>query len=130
MNLPVVTFEGVKLLEVGNDGKSHDRDATLRIDNDHVDVVDGATSLESVRYADVLDVFHSHSREPRWTGPDGNAVPVAKIGGRFGFLRGADDWITLRTKNAFVSVRIQPDALQRVVSELQARTGRQIVQTR
>lgn len=128
--MPVVTFEPVKLLEVDQEGKSHDHDAALRLGGDRVDVVDGTQSLESVRYADLLDVFHSHSREPRWTGPDGNAMPVVKMGGRFGFLKGADDWITLRTKKSFVAVRVQPQELQRVTSELQARTGRQVVQIR
>ena len=128
--VPIVTFERIKLLEIQQNGKSHDRDAALRFRGDRVDVIDGTTALQSVRYADLIDVFHSHSREPRWIGPGGNAVPVAKTGGRFGFLRGDDDWITLRTKEGFVSVRVQPEELDGVMSELHTRTGRQVVQAR
>jgi serine/threonine protein kinase len=128
--MPVVTFDQVKVLEIDRDGKPHDRDASLRLGGDRVDLLDGTTALQSVRYADLVDVFHSHSREPRWTDPDGTTVFVTRVGGTFGFLRGADDWITLRTKKSFVAVRVQPEELPRVVSELQARTGRHVVQAR
>ena len=128
--LPVVTFEPITLLEIDHDGKSHDRDASLRLGGDSVDVLDGGKSLQSVRYGELLDVFHSHSRDPRYTRAGGAAISVAKTGGPFGFLKGADDWITLRTRKTFVALRVAPEELPRLLSEFRARTGRQVVEIR
>jgi hypothetical protein len=127
--LPLVTFGNVKLL-VLEDGKSRDRAAALRLGRDGLQILDGETILQSTSYRDVVGLFQSHSREPRWTGPDGTSVPVIKVGGKFGFLKGTPDWVTLRTKKAFIPLRVQEAQLGRVIAELEARTGTKIVRTR
>ena len=40
------------------------------------------------------------------------------------------DWITLRTKQAFIPLRVQDEDLARVIAELEIRTGSKIVRTR
>ena len=127
--MPVLTFSKVRLLVPG-DARVSDRDASLRFVSDGLQVVDGSQTLQSTAYRDILGVFHSHSREPRWATPDGTAVPVAKVGGRMSFLKGVPDWITVRTKNAFIPLRVQGDDLDRVIAALEARTGTKIVHTR
>ena len=57
-------------------------------------------------------------------------MPVAKPGGKFAFLKGVPDWITLRTRQAFIPLRVQEEDLARVIAELEIRTGSKIVRTR
>jgi hypothetical protein len=90
-------------------------------------VVDGATTIESVPYHEVIGIYYSHSKEPRWTSPDGTSVPVAKAGSVFGFLKGTPDWITVRTRRAFIPLRVRDDDVRRLTTELEARTGTRVV---
>jgi serine/threonine-protein kinase len=128
-NVPIMMFQGVKFLVVDG-GKTRDQDATLRLGVDRVEVLDGDTPLRAVRYSDVIAVFHSHSRDPEWTGADGKSVPLVKASGRFQFLKGPSDWITVKTRNSFVSLRVDESELAQVIGGLEARTGTHIVQTR
>jgi serine/threonine-protein kinase len=128
-SLPIVTFGQMKTLVLEN-GKSRDRDASLRFETDVLQVLDGQKTIQSASYRDIIGIFHSHSREPRWAAPDGTAVPVLKVGGKFSFLKGVPDWITVRTKSAFIPLRVQETELARVIAELETRTGTKIVRTR
>ena len=127
--LPVVTFDKMKVLVIDG-GKSSDHDISLRLGADTLDVLENGKSLESVAYQDVIGVYLSHSREPRWMTPQGATVPVAKASGKFGFLRGTPDWITVRTRNTFIPLQIPDEDLRRVIAELESRIGSKIVQTR
>jgi hypothetical protein len=127
--LPTVSFARMKLL-VLDEGKSRDRDASLRLGPDALEVLDGERTIQSTRYADVLGFFHSHSREPRWATPNGAPVPVLKVGGKFGFLKGTPDWITVRTKDGFIPLRVRDEELGRVIAQLEARTGSKVVRVR
>jgi hypothetical protein len=119
----------MKLL-VLDEGKSRDRDASLRLGPDALEVLDGERTIQSTRYADVLGFFHSHSREPRWATPNGAPAPVLKVGGKFGFLKGTPDWITVRTKDGFIPLRVRDEELGRVIAQLEARTGSKVVRVR
>ena len=124
-----VSFAKMKLL-VLDEGKSRDRDASLRLGPDALEVLDGERTIQSTLYGDVMVFFHSHSREPRWATPNGAPAPVLKVGGKFAFLKGTPDWITVRTKNVFIPLRVPDDDLERVIAELEARTGTKIVRVR
>jgi serine/threonine protein kinase len=128
-SVPIVTFANLKLL-VSSDGKVDDRGASLRLESDGLLVVDGTQTLHSAAYHDVIGLFHSHSREPRWVTASGTTVAVAKAGGKFSFLKGTPDWITVRTKSAFIPLRVSADDLARVVAALEARTATKIVRVR
>ena len=127
--MAIVTFPKMKYLSV-QDGKARDRDASLRLAGDALQVIDGTDTIQSAAYSDVIAVFHSHAKEPKWNGPDGTALPVAKVGGKFGFLKGTPDWITLRTRTGFIPLRVDDDDLKRVIAELEARTGTKVVRTK
>lgn len=127
--LPSVTFAQIKLLLLDT-AKPHDRDVSVTLAADSLDVMDGATLVQRARYHDVIGLYHSHSREPRWTKPDGTAVPVVKIGGTFAFLKGAPDWVTVRTKSRFIPLHVPESELALLVSELETHTGSRVVYTR
>ena len=127
--VPAVTFNKLKLL-VLDEGKGRDRDASLRFGADAMMVMDGDTTVRTTRYRDVIGVYHSHSREPKWATPDGTAVPIAKVGGKFGFLKGTPDWVTVRTKDAFTPLRVPERDLARVLAELEARVGMKAIRAR
>ena len=93
-------------------------------------MVDGTQTLHSAAYQEIIGLFHSHSREPRWATPGGASAPVAKAGGKFSFLKGTPDWITVRTKNVFIPLRVPDDDLGRVIAALEARTSTKIVHIR
>jgi len=127
--LPSIGFSQIKLLQLKDD-RPRDRDVLLTFDLDALDVVDGKTLLARARYRDMIGLFHSHSREPRWAKHDGTPVPLAKIGGRFAFLKGPSDWITVRTPAAFIPLHVPESQLARLVSELETRTGTHVIRTR
>ena len=121
-SLPAVTFGKMKLL-LFDDGKSRDRDASLRLGPDGLQVLDGEHTIQDMSYQDVVGLFHSHSREPRWVTPDGTSIPVGKAGGKFSFFKGMPDWITVRTRKLFIPLRVQDDDVARVIRELEARSA-------
>ena len=127
--VPAVTFNKLKLL-VLDEGKGRDRDASLRFGADAMTVMDGDAPVRTTRYRDVIGLYQSHSREPKWATPDGTAVPIAKVGGKFGFLKGTPDWVTVRTKEAFIPLRVPERDLARVVAELETRTGVKVIRAR
>jgi len=127
---PVMIFGRVKLLVLG-ESKPRDLEATLRLAPDGFEVLDGARALESGSWQDVIGLFHSHSKEPRWTNADGHSASLAAVGGGgLGFLKGTPDWITLRTRRNFVPLRVRDDDVARLASELEARTGEKIVRAK
>jgi len=84
--------------------------------------------LHSVAYDEVIGLFVSHSREPKWAGPDGRALTLMKAdAGKLGFLKGAPDWLTVRTKRVFIPLRVRDEDLSRITTELESRTGTKIV---
>jgi len=126
--LPTISFAQVKLLVVGD--KPHDRDVLVRFDADSLDLLEGANPVQMTRYRDIIGVFQSHSREPRWSEPDGTSVPIAKIGGRFGFFKGASDWVTVQTRSMFIPLHVPESEVSRMVDELEKRTGTKAIRAR
>jgi hypothetical protein len=126
---PAVTFNGLKFLGT-EDGKPRDRDVSLRMEPDGLHVMNGSLVIESVGYHEVIALFHSHSKEPRWVTPDGSAVPVMKVGGKFSFFKGTPDWVTVRTSKGFIPLRVDDQDLARFIAELESRTGTKIVRAK
>jgi serine/threonine-protein kinase len=128
-SLPSVSFSEIKLLQLDND-KPHDRDVLVRFNADGLEVFDGSTVVRNVHYHDIIGLFHSHSKEPRWATPDGTSVPLAKMGGRFGFLKGGSDWVTIRTSAGFTPLHVPDKDLARLISELEIRTATHVIRLR
>jgi hypothetical protein len=128
--LPAVTFTRLKFLGV-QDGKPRDRNAILRLESDALHVLDGDSTLQTAAYGEVIGLYHSHSKEPQWATPNGTAVPVVKVGGKFTIFKGTPDWVTIRTKKGFIPLRVDNDLdLARLIAALEIRTGTRVVQTK
>ena len=128
--LPPVTFNRLKFLGV-QDGKPRDRNAILRLESDALHVLDGDSTLQTAAYGEVIGLYHSHSKEPQWATPNGTAVPVVKVGGKFTIFKGTPDWVTIRTKKGFIPLRVDNDLdLARLIAALEIRTGTRVVQTK
>jgi hypothetical protein len=127
--IPIVTFKDVKLFMMA-DGKAGGRSASLRLGTDGIALLDGDTPLEEAAYRDVIGLFLSHSREPRWATPDGTPMRIQKVGGKFAFIKPTPDWITVQTASAFIPLQVDDSELQRVIAELEARTGTKLVRLR
>jgi hypothetical protein len=127
--VPTVAFTKLKLLVI-DDGKARDRDASLRLGADAIHVMDGDTTISTTQYRDVIGLYHSHSREPKWVTPQGTGVSIAKVGGKFSFLKDTPDWVTVRTKAQFIPLRVPERDLARVVAELESRTGMKVIRPR
>jgi hypothetical protein len=111
-------------LLLADKGKSRERDASLRLERGAVQVVEGAQRLKSAPYNSIVGIFHSRSKEPRWVTPSGTVVPVARVeGGKLSFFKGDRDWVTVRTRSEFISLRAGSSSVDRVIAALEARTG-------
>jgi hypothetical protein len=127
--IPDVTIARLKLLIMDDEG-TRDQDASLRFGRDGLEVVDGETPLNAASYSEVLGVFYSHSKEPRWATADGHTEPVAKAGSVLGFLKGTPDWITVRTGKRFIAMRVRSEDVRRITTEFETRTATRVVTIR
>jgi hypothetical protein len=78
-------------------------------------------------YEAVLSVIYSKSKQPLWDGPAG-ATPIQQVdGGAFGFLKGGRHWVSLRTKERFIVLRVEENQVASVLSLIEERTGKTTV---
>jgi len=120
-------FPQIRLL-VFDAGKSSERPASLRLADGSVQILQGEERLKSAPYSAILAIFHSRSKEPRWVTPSGVVVPVTKVDGRkLAFFKGDPDWLTVRTKNEFISLRTDSSSLTSVIAALESRTGLKVI---
>ena len=113
---------------VKEDDKSRERDATVRLAEGQVTVTGSDRAiLSALPYDAVLSVIYSKSKQPLWDGPAG-ATPIQQVdGGAFGFLKGGRHWVSLRTKERFIVLRVEENQVSSVLSVIEERTGRTTV---
>jgi serine/threonine protein kinase len=113
---------------VKEDNKQRERDATVRLADGQVTVTaSDRTVLSALPYDAVLSVIYSKSKQPLWDSP-GGATPIQQVdGGAFGFLKGGRHWVSLRTKERFVVLRVEENQVASVLSVIEDRTGKKTV---
>jgi len=113
---------------VKEDDKSRERDATVRLAEGQVTVTGSDRAIVgALPYEAVLSVIYSKSKQPLWDGPAG-ATPIQQVdGGAFGFLKGGRHWVSLRTKERFIVLRVEENQVASVLSLIEERTGRTTV---
>ena len=119
-------FAAKMLLKDGD--KARERDATVRLADGQVTVTaQDRTILSALPYDAVLSVIYSKAKQPLWDAP-GGALPIQRVeGGAFGFLKGGRHWVSLRTKERFVVLRVDEDQVPGVLSAIEERTGKTTV---
>jgi hypothetical protein len=123
--LTPLTFPSIRFL-TGSADDATEREGVLTMTADGVAVAEkaGAPAVKSVPYSAVIGIFYSRSRMPEWVGPDGTALPVAKVErGKFGFLKGDRDWVTVRSRDQFLTLRPDQSVLAHLIGVLESRTS-------
>ena len=106
--------------------KRRERDATVLVADGIVTVSEkekNGKALYSIPIDDVVGVTYSNSRQPLWNSPNGPAEAMKVESGAFGFLKGGRNWFGLQTKDSLLVIRVDDDAVGRVMAGLQERTG-------
>ncbi|HET7618475.1 MAG TPA: serine/threonine-protein kinase [Vicinamibacterales bacterium] len=125
---PPLTFESVRLLQI--EGR-RELPGTLVFGDRDLRVDSGGTAVRTIAYADIIGLFHSKSRDPKWVLPNGTSLAVSKTDtGAFSFLRPGSNWITVRTKASFTSLRVDGDEVERIIDAFRNRAGVQVVRAR
>jgi serine/threonine-protein kinase len=123
---PPFMFAAKMLVKDGD--KQRERDATVRFADGQVTVTaQDRTILSALPLDAVLSVIYSKAKQPLWDAP-GGATPIQRIdGGAFGFLKGGRHWVSLRTKERFVVLRVDENQVPGVLSAIEERTGKTTV---
>jgi hypothetical protein len=123
--VPPVLFNDVRVLVTDADNKGRERQAVLQLADGRVSVVDrnGGGEIASIRYSDVLGVFYSRSKQPKWRDADGKEVESRVDLGRMGFFRGDRNWLILLTAGDPLIIRLEDSNLKAVLPAVQERTG-------
>ena len=123
MVISPMAFDAKTLVGAGQ--RHRERDVQILLADGRVTVTaDNKDILHSVPYSGVVSVSYSRGRDPLWNSPEGPAAVAKMGGGTFAFFRGERHWITLRTKDSFVVLRLQDVQVRQVLGALEARTGR------
>jgi hypothetical protein len=77
-------------------------------------------------FASVVGFTYSNSRQPLWNSPQGPAEIVHIDGGAFGFLRGDQHWVSLRTDRMSLVLRVRDQESRRIVLGIEERLGRKV----
>jgi serine/threonine protein kinase len=79
--------------------------------------------IRSIPYEQIMSVNYSRSRQPMWQSPGGPA-PVLRVGGgAFGMFRSDPHWLSIRTKEAFLVLRIGPEHIRSLPDIFSQRAG-------
>jgi serine/threonine-protein kinase len=123
MGLPPLTIADVKVL-VADGSRQRERDATLTFAAGMLTVAEkhGAV-IRTIPYEQILSVSYSRSRRPMWQSPGGPAPVLRMGGGAFGFFRADPHWLSVRTKEAFLVLRVEPAHTRSVPAAFADRAG-------
>jgi serine/threonine-protein kinase len=124
--LPSLMLDARTLIAEG--GRARERRVRLALADDQVILSpeEGGDPLQAVPYASIMSVSYSKGRNPLWRSP-GGPVPVLQAeGGALGVFRGERHWLSMRTRERFVVVRVEGRDADRAIALLEARTGRAV----
>jgi hypothetical protein len=82
--------------------------------------------ISTVPFDEVVGVTYSNTKQPMWNSPQGPAEIAHLDGGAFGFLRGDQHWVSLRTSAMSLVLRVRDQDSRRVVAGIEERTGRKV----
>lgn len=108
-------------------GKNRQRDTNVELANGTVTVKDKENKLvTTVSYQDVVGFTYSNSKQPLWNTPHGPAEIVHLDGGAFGFFKGDQHWVSLRTDKMSLVLRLRDQDTRRVIAAFEERFGKPV----
>jgi hypothetical protein len=109
---------------VADEGRLRERDAVMTFAAGNLTIADrNGAVVHTVPYPGILGVSYSRSRQPLWQSPGGPA-PVLKVGGgAFGIFRSEPNWYSVRTKDVFLVLRVEPKHLRTLPAAFSDRAG-------
>jgi serine/threonine-protein kinase len=123
--LPPVTFSAQTVVVEG--GKNRQRDTNVQLANGIVTVTGKDNKVMiTVPYESVVGVTYSNSKQPMWNTPEGPAEVVHLDGGAFGFLKGDQHWVSMRTDSMSLVLRVRDSDSRRVINAIEERIGKKV----
>jgi serine/threonine-protein kinase len=108
-------------------GRNRQRDTIVRIEGGVVTVRGKDQSVvTAVPFTDVVGVSYSNSKQPLWNAPEGPTEIIHLDGGTFGFLRGNQHWVSLRTGGTSIVLRLRDQDSRRIVLAFEERLGKKV----
>jgi outer membrane biosynthesis protein TonB len=115
-------FEAKAVVAEGD--KRRERDTSVVVADGSVTVLQNSDRvLYSIPIPAITGLTYSNSKQPLWNSPNGPAEAMKVDAGAFGFLKGGRNWFGVQTKDSLLVLRVDDDAVARVISGLQDRTG-------
>jgi hypothetical protein len=121
-------FEGKAVVKDGDKQREHDARVSLSDGVITVTVRFDRTSetvLSTIPFGSLLSVSYSKSKQPLWATSTG-ARQVLRLDVALGFFKGDRHWLSLRTSDAFVVLRVDGDDVNSVLAAIEERTGRTV----
>jgi serine/threonine-protein kinase len=123
--LPPVTFSAQTVVVEG--GKNRQRDTNVQLANGIVTVTGKDNKVMiTVPYESVVGVSYSNSKQPMWNTPQGAAEVVHLDGGAFGFFKGDQHWVSVRTDSMSLVMRVRDSDSRRVINAFEERIGKKV----
>jgi hypothetical protein len=123
--LPPLVFSAQTVVVEG--GRNRQRDSTVQVGNGAVTVTGKDNKvITTVPFDSVLGFTYSNSKQPMWNSPQGPAEVAHLDGGAFGFLKGDQHWVSLRTEGMSLVLRVRDQDSRRVVAGIEERTGKKV----
>jgi len=109
-------------------GRYRERDAVVQLAEGSVTVKerdDRQKAIYQFPIASVSELIYSNSRQPLTATPTGPVEVMRVEGGAFGFLKGggARNWLSMRTNDSLLVLRLEDDDAVTVMEALESRTG-------
>ena len=108
-------------------GKHRQRDTNVELAEGAVSVAGKDSDFSTVvPLSAVVGFTYSKSKQPLWNTPQGPAEIAHLEGGAFGFLRGDQHWVSLRTDSMSLVLRVREQDAGKVIAALEQRLGRKV----
>jgi hypothetical protein len=109
---------------VADGDKRREREASVVVADGAVTVLQNSDRvLYSIPIPSITGLTYSNSKQPLWNSPTGPAEAMRVDSGAFGFLKGGRNWFGVQTKDSLLVLRVEDEAVARVIAGLQDRTG-------
>jgi serine/threonine protein kinase len=120
------SFEAKAIVRDGD--KNRERDAKVSLSDGVITVTvrfdrSSETVLSTIPFGSLTSVSYSRGKAPLETTPSGPRQTL-RIDAAIGFFKGDRHWVSLRTNDAFVILRVDGDDVNSVLAALEERTGR------